>query len=154
MSDETVHSGAGELALERIGQYNDCLDLLHTTADPDERYQILQSMGYWAGSVAEACIGDGPIKWAQQSALIRSVAETEAGCVPDQGLADLYPTALAGTAWAGLACARTNRRLRAGWLHELYEAMVSAWGALPAAVMVLDDIAASEMTAAALEPQS
>ena len=152
MSYEIVPSGAGELALERIGQYNDCLDLLHTTGDADERYQILQSMGFWAGSVAAACTGEERIKWAQQSALIGGVAETEAGCVPGQGLADLYPTALTGTAWAGLACARTNRRLRAGWLHELYEAMARSRWMRPAAVMVLDDIAASEMTAA--EPQS
>jgi hypothetical protein len=147
-------SGITELALERIGQYNDCLASLHTTGDPDERYQILHTMGYWADAIAEACTGDKQVKWLQQSALIKGVAETEAGCVPDQGLTDLYPPGLASTAWAGLACARPNHRLRADWLHELFAALDEPRQMPLAALMVLDDIAASELTAAALEPQS
>jgi len=107
-------------------------------------------MGGWADSIAEACTGEGErIKWQQQSALIKGVAETEAGRVPRPELTDLCPGD-AGAVWMELSFTARDRMLRAGWLHQLYEVIDESRQMQLAAVMVLDDIAASEMTAAAL----
>ena len=126
--------------------------LLELSTEPSSilRAGLLEAMAGWAGVLTTAASvmhddEDEAIRWMQVSLLLRAVAQTERGFVltdPCRTEDWLNHPVL----WGLLATTRDDRMRRASYLHSLYEAISPA---MPSgAALVLDDIAASEMTVA------
>lgn len=85
--------------------------------------------------------------WAATADILRAIAATERGCVLtslDQSRRDGPAGTAARPLWQALACARSERAARAGFLAELCASYITEPG-----VLVLDDIADTELAIAA-----
>jgi hypothetical protein len=131
-----------------LRRYEHQLRALRTVSAPAGRANRLDIMALYAETLSADERRERETQaWAATADILRAIAATERGCVLtslDQSRRDGPAGTAARPLWQALACARSERAARAGFLAELCASYITEPG-----VLVLDDIADTELAIAA-----